>query len=100
MYNPNPLNTENIELPQNLTELTEVISANIHDVWARQRMDEGWQWGESRDDRQKTSPCLVPYEKLPEGEKEYDRSTVLQTLKMIIAMGYSIEKKPDKAIAE
>ncbi len=93
MYNPNPLNTEMIELPQNLAELTEALSANIHDVWARQRMDDGWQWGESRDDRKKTHPCLVPYDELPESEKEYDRNTVLQTLKMIVALGYSIEKK-------
>ena len=44
------------------------------------------------DDEKKLTPCLVPYNELPEAEKEYDRITALETLKTIIKLGYRIEK--------
>ena len=40
----------------------------------------------------KTTPLLVPYEELPESEKEYDRNTAFETLKLIIKMGYQIKR--------
>ena len=92
MYDPRPVDTGTIFLTPELTVLTETISENIHDVWGRRRMDEGWRWGPSRDDKKKTSLCLIAYEELPEIEKDYDRSMVLETIKMIIALGYRIEK--------
>lgn len=92
MYDPRPVDTGTIFLSPELSVLTESISKNIHDVWGRRRMDEGWKWGPSRNDVKKTTPCLIPYEELPEIEKEYDRSMVLETIKMIIALGYKIEK--------
>lgn len=93
MYKPNPINTSNIELPQELLELTEKIAENVHENWSAARIAEGWTYGESRDDKNKTTPCLIPYSELPENEKEYDRITALQTLKLIVALGYTIEKK-------
>ena len=92
MYIPNPLNTENIELPKELLELTEQIAENVHEVWAAGRIAEGWTYGDVRDDAKKQTPCLVPYSELPESEKEYDRNTALETLRLILALGYRIEK--------
>ncbi len=43
--------------------------------------------------RKKTHPCLVPYEELPEIEKDYDRNTAIGTLKLIQALGFDIVKK-------
>ena len=93
MYTPKPFNTDNIELPEELLALTEKIAENVHEVWAQGRIAEGWTYGETRNDQLKTTPCLIPYSDLPEVEKEYDRRTALQTLKTIIALGYTIEKK-------
>lgn len=93
MYKPNPMNTEGIELPPELLELTEKIAENVHENWSAGRIAEGWTFGEKRDDVAKTTPCLVPYSQLPEGEKEYDRNTALQTLKLIVALGYKISKE-------
>lgn len=90
MYNPKPINTENVELPQELLDLTEKIAENVHDIWAKGRIADGWTYGEYRDDKKKTTPCLVPYSRLSEEEKEYDRNTALQTLKLIVALGYKI----------
>lgn len=92
MYNPNPIDTSKIELPQELLELTEKIAENVHENWSAGRIAEGWVYGEKRDDEKKTTPCLVPYSSLSDAEKEFDRVTALQTLKLIVALGYSIRK--------
>lgn len=91
-YIPEPVNTDGIELSKDLLQLTEQIAANVHEVWAAGRIAEGWTYGEKRDDALKQTPCLVPYCDLPETEKEYDRNTALKTLKLVIALGYRIEK--------
>ena len=58
-YTPSPLNAENITLPDNLTELTEAMARNVHEVWALGRVKEGWKYGETRNDELKTHPGLV-----------------------------------------
>lgn len=92
VYKPNPVDTDNVTLPKGLLELTEKIAENVHENWSAGRISEGWVYGEKRDDEKKTTPCLVPYALLSEEEKEYDRNTALQTLKLIVALGYKIEK--------
>jgi ryanodine receptor 2 len=68
------------------------MAKNVHEVWAKSRIEEGWRYGEMRSDELKTHPCLVPYEELPELEKAYDRNTALSTLKLIHKLGFKIEK--------
>ena len=89
-YNPRPIDTSAVELPANITSLTEQLASNTHDVWARARIEQGWSFGPNRDDAAKKHPCLVAYEDLPETEKEYDRRTAIETLKLILALGYQI----------
>ena len=89
-YNPRPLDTSDVTLPESLTPLIEALAENVHDTWAKGRMDEGWTYGPVRDDAKKQHPCLVPYSELPESEKAYDRETAISTLKFICKMGYGI----------
>jgi hypothetical protein len=91
-YSPHPIDASGIKLSPELDKLVERLAASNHDHWAIQRIAEGWRYGPERDDKAKTHPDLVPYEKLPESEKEYDRKSVVETLKAIIALGYDIEK--------
>lgn len=91
MYNPNPIDTSKIVLPSELLELTEKIAENVHDVWAQGRIREGWTYGPQRDDFKKETPCLVPYSELPDSEKEYDRNTAFETIKLIVSLGYEIK---------
>lgn len=93
MYNPSPVNTRQIALPAQLLELTEQIAENVHENWALGRIRDGWVYGPQRNDAAKTTPCLVPYAQLSEAEKEYDRNTALETLKLILALGYKITKE-------
>ncbi|MBO5403053.1 MAG: Ryanodine receptor Ryr [Clostridia bacterium] len=92
MYTPKPIDTSKISLPEELLQLTEEIAENVHDNWSIGRISEGWTYGEQRDDVKKTHPCLVPYSDLSDSEKSYDRTTALETLKLIVALGYRIEK--------
>lgn len=89
-YVPKPIDTSLIELPSEINLLTEKLAENTHDVWALGRLRDGWTYGETRDDAQKKHPCLVPYDQLPDSEKEYDRNTVLETLRAIYALGFRI----------
>jgi hypothetical protein len=92
-YKPEPIDTGHIALPEDLVRLMERLAENTHEIWARQRMAEGWKYGPKRDDQKKEHPDLVPYSNLPESEKEYDRRTAMETLKVILALGYEIVKE-------
>lgn len=91
-YTPRPADTSEITLASELTELIEAMAMNVHEVWAASRMAEGWQYGDTRNDALKQHPCLVSYNELPENEKEYDRKTAVETLKLIQQLGFTIEK--------
>lgn len=93
MYTPKPADTSHIVIPEELNMLTEQIAKNVHEVWAQGRIAEGWSYGEKQDSELKITPCLVPYDELPESEKNYDRNTAMGTLKLIMALGYRIEKE-------
>ena len=92
-YIPEPMDLSSVDLPESLIQLSERIAENVHEVWAKARMDEGWTYGEKRDDIHKKHPCLVPYDELPEEEKEYDRITAMNTIKMVKKLGFRIEKE-------
>ena len=91
-YNPKPIDTSAIKLPQDLIDLGEQIAKNVHDVWAAGRIKDGWTYGPVRDDANRQHPCLVPYEELSEEEKEYDRNTAQETLRLIMKLGFNISK--------
>ena len=74
-------------------QLAEKMAENVHDVWAKTRMDQGWTYGPVRNDAEKTHPCLVPYDQLPEEEKVYDRNTSIGTLKFIVSNGFEIKQQ-------
>lgn len=92
-YTPNPINTDHVVLNEELLQLVEKLAENVHDVWAASRIAEGWTYGPVRDDATKQTPCLVPYDRLPESEKDYDRNTAMGTLKLILSLGFEITKK-------
>src|SRR6266487_6159586 len=86
MYKPRPIDTSHTELPATLVHLQEQLAENNHDLWAQQRLADGWTYGRRRHDGHKKHPDLVPYKALPESEKVYDRITAMQTLKTILAL--------------
>ena len=93
MYQPNPIDTSTVSLPDDLNDLIEKLAENNHDIWAAQRIKEGWTYGLNRDDNKKEHPDLIPYSDLPESEKEYDRNSAIETIKAVIALGYTLDKQ-------
>jgi hypothetical protein len=93
MYEAGVIDVSEVTIPPELNALIEQLAENVHDVWARQRFADGWSYGLKRDDEAKKHPCLVPYEALPDSEKQYDRKTVIGTIKAILALGYRIERE-------
>lgn len=91
-YIPKPVDTSQVELSDDLLQLAEQMAENVHNVWAKTRIEQGWTYGPKRNDTEKKHPCLVPYDQLPEEEKVYDRNTSLETLRFIINAGFEIKK--------
>ena len=91
-YTPKPIDTSDVQLPAEMNQLVEQLARNVHDNWAIGRIKEGWTYGTQRDDKNKKHPCLVDYDDLPENEKEYDRSTAVETIKLILKLGWRIGK--------
>ncbi len=92
-YHPQPIDTSDVTVPENLMTLAEEMSKNTHEIWAATRMAQGWNYGTERNDALKTHPCLVDYEDLPESEKEFDRNTSLGVLKLILKLGFTISDR-------
>jgi adenylate cyclase len=92
-YQPKPIDTDAVVLAPGIEALVERLAESIHDNWAVRRISEGWSYGANRDDERKVHPDLVPYADLAESEKEYDRTTVRETVKGILALGFEIRPK-------
>ena len=92
-YKPQPINTNDIKLDDDLLKLTEILAKNVHEIWALSRIEEGWSFGRERNDSLKQHPYIIPYSQLPDSEREYDRNTAMNTLKMMLKLGYKITKK-------
>jgi hypothetical protein len=88
---PRPIDTEQVELPDGLLALIELLAEYAHDNW--RRVDEGWRYGPALDDASLRHPLLMPDRELPEDEREYDRRLATETLKVLIKLGYQI--RPD-----
>lgn len=91
-YVPNPIDVTGVELPKALEPFLEALAENVHETWAKGRIDAGWTYGPVRDEARKRHPCLVPYSELSETEKAYDRETALSTLKFICKKGVTITR--------
>lgn len=92
-YIPNPVDTKSIQISDELKSLVEEMAKNVHEVWVQTRISQGWTYGEERNDAEKKHPCLVPYDELSEEEKTYDRNTSIETIKLILKLGFKITKE-------
>ncbi|KAJ8393523.1 hypothetical protein AAFF_G00059960 [Aldrovandia affinis] len=97
-FDPKPISTANISLPEKLDDVANKYAEHSHDKWSSDKIDLGWNFGESLDDNEKTHPLLKPYSSLTEKERETYRWPVKESLKSMLAMGWNIERtKEDEA---
>ena len=92
MYVPKPVDTSDVVLSKEVVEMTEMIAKNTHENWAKNKLQDGWVYGEMLDNDKKTHPCLLEYEELSEEDKDYDRTTAMEAIKLLIKKGYKITK--------
>ena len=76
-YIPKPIDLSDVSISEDLKELREAIAENTHEVWAENRMREGWTYGPQRDDKKKQSP------------------TAWRTIKLLKKLGYDIVKSKE-----
>lgn len=55
----------------------------MHENWSKEKMADGWVYGEVKDSEKKTHPCLVPFEQLPLYQQKKDKlfSAIVDALK-------------------
>ncbi len=92
-YEPHPINLSSVVLDPEMVELREAIAENAHEVWAAVRKSQGWSYGPARNDEFKQTPDMVPYSRLTDQEKQYDRDMAENTIKLLIKLGWEINKK-------
>ena len=97
-YQPSPIDTADVRLPAEIFSMVEALARNTHENWSAARIKEGWTYGANRDDFSKQTPCLVPYELLPDSEKNYDRAIAEEILKVIFKVGFKIVVKIQQMI--
>ncbi len=91
-WQPQCIDLSGVTLPDELSQLIELLAENVHNTWAAERLREGWTYAPTRNNQRKQTPLLVPYRQLPESEKDYDRNTVLETIRGIQYYGFEIRK--------
>ncbi len=91
-YYPTPIDTTDVVLPQEILDVAETLSKNTHEVWASGKIKEGFIYDTVTDDTKKTHNCLIPYDQLSETEKEYDLNTALETVRLLLKLGFRIER--------
>ncbi|XP_054474291.1 ryanodine receptor 3 [Anoplopoma fimbria] len=91
-FDPKPINTTNISLPEKLEYIANKYAEHSHDKWSSEKVSAGWKHGDSLDEQAKTHPLLKPYKALSEKERETYRWPVRESLKSMLAMGWNIER--------
>lgn len=90
-YKPAPLDLSQITLNQKMDELVDLLAENTHNVWARERIHQGWTYGLNEDALTRRSPHLVPYRNVDEAIKKANRDTASETVRTLLAYGYVLE---------
>ncbi len=69
----------------------EALARMEHERWKEELERAGWRHGPPpKDPVKKTHPCLVPYDQLPDGEKEKDRNTVREIPRFLAQVGFRV----------
>ncbi|XP_072481376.1 ryanodine receptor 3 isoform X5 [Notamacropus eugenii] len=98
-YKPAPLDLSDVKLlpPQEI--LVDKLAENAHNVWAKDRIKQGWTYGIQQDLKNKRNPRLVPYALLDERTKKSNRDSLREAVRTFIGYGYNVEPS-DQELAD
>nr|XP_037842113.1 ryanodine receptor 2 isoform X10 [Chlorocebus sabaeus] len=91
-FNPQPVDTSNITIPEKLEYFINKYAEHSHDKWSVDKLANGWIYGEIYSDSSKVQPLMKPYKLLSEKEKEIYRWPIKESLKTMLAWGWRIER--------
>ncbi|XP_004859110.1 ryanodine receptor 1 isoform X3 [Heterocephalus glaber] len=94
-YKPAPLDLSHVRLTPAQTTLVDRLAENGHNVWARDRVGQGWSYSAVQDIPARRNPRLVPYRLLDEATKRSNRDSLCQAVRTLLGYGYNIEP-PDQ----
>ncbi|GAA6103169.1 ryanodine receptor 3 isoform X8 [Tachysurus ichikawai] len=94
-YKPMPLELSEVKLSPAQELLVDKLAENAHNVWAKDRVKQGWTYGIQQDLKSKRNPRLVPYALLDERTKKSNRDSLREAIRTLIGYGYNIEP-PDQ----
>ena len=77
-------------------EIFEILAETEHNRWIGHMTLSGWKKGKKRDENNKIHPDLIPYHKLSEDVKQYDRETILNIPVLLEKQGKKIVKRDEK----
>lgn len=92
-YEPHPIDLSGVGIPEDLQDLCEALAENAHEIWARDRMREGWTYGPVRDESQRRDPDLLPYNRLSDSKRRYGREQMMNLLRLLGKLGWDPVKR-------
>jgi hypothetical protein len=76
------------------------LSMREHERWSEEKRQDGWIYGDPRDDVLKHNPSMVDWNKLSEHEREKDRSTVRWMPTFLAKVGYEIVRNAGEGASD
>lgn len=95
-YKPAPLDLTHVKLNDPLEGLVEKLASNSHNVWAVERIKQGWTYGYSLDVKNKRNPRLVPFMLCDEAAKQSQRNSIRELIRTLLGYGFAIEPPDDR----
>jgi hypothetical protein len=74
-------------------EEVEALAALEHERWIEERKRAGWRYGPETDRPRRVNKLMVPYGKLPENVKDYDRDPVRRLPGNLARMGFALVRE-------
>uniref|UniRef100_A0A671X6B8 Ryanodine receptor 3 n=1 Tax=Sparus aurata TaxID=8175 RepID=A0A671X6B8_SPAAU len=99
-YKPSPLDLSDIKLTPGQELLVDKLAENAHNVWAKDRIKQGWTYGIQQDLKSKRNPRLVPYVLLDERTKKSNRDSLREAIRTLIGYGYNIEPSDQEGVGQ
>uniref|UniRef100_A0A3Q3KQK1 Ryanodine receptor 3 n=1 Tax=Mastacembelus armatus TaxID=205130 RepID=A0A3Q3KQK1_9TELE len=96
-YKPAPLDLSDVKLTAGQEVLVDKLAENAHNVWAKDRIKQGWTYGIQQDLKNRRNPRLVPYALLDERTKKSNRDSLREAIRTMVGYGYDIHP-PDQEV--
>uniref|UniRef100_A0A674EHP5 Ryanodine receptor 3 n=1 Tax=Salmo trutta TaxID=8032 RepID=A0A674EHP5_SALTR len=96
-YKPTPLQLSEVKLTAGQEVLVDKLAENAHNVWAKDRVKQGWTYGIQQDVKSRRNPRLVPYALLDERTKKSNRDSLREAIRTLVGYGYDIDPPDQEA---